>query len=467
MLNITASYTDLYQLTMSEAYFLSGKMNGTAVFDYFFRKLPFNGGYVIFSGLADLLKVLENLHFNEEDIHFLSYHGFDPDFLEYLKDFRFKGNIRSLHEGDVVFPTMPVLQVEADIIEAQIVETLLLNILNFQSLIATKARRIREVASDHVLIDFGMRRAQGFGSYFATRASIIGGFDLTSNVLAAKDFDIPVSGTMAHSFIQAYDDELTAFRAFSDTRPDDCVLLVDTYNTLQSGLPNAIKVANEMEVRGKRLKAIRLDSGDLAFLSKTCRKVLDKAGLQYVKIAASNQLNEYLIKSLLDQDAPIDIFGVGTNLVVGEPDAALDGVYKLCLYDNSPRIKLSENLSKITLPHRKQVFRVYNKEGVFRGADVISLQDENEIMEMHHPFDILKSMSIKNNEVEALLHPIMENGKRLEKDQSLKEIFTYSQKRFSLLPAECKRFDNPHEYKVGISPGLRKERDKLLKVHNH
>jgi nicotinate phosphoribosyltransferase len=355
-----------------------------------------------------------------------------------------------------------VLQVEGNIMEVQLIETLLLNILNFQTLIATKASRMRLAARGRQLIDFGLRRAQSTGGYYASRAAFIGGFDATSNVRAGRDFGIPVSGTMAHSYIESYDNELTAFRYFAEEQPSRCVLLVDTYDTLKSGLPNAIKVAHEMENKGDRLAGIRLDSGDLAYLSKRCREILDNAGLDYVKIAVSNQLDEYIIKSLLEQKAPIDVFGVGTSIVTGHPDSALDGVYKLAFADGKPRIKLSENVSKITLPHRKQVFRIVDDEGDFIGADAITQSDEEEVYIMHHPLFPLKSLSIKDNKKEPLMHKIMENGKRQLKPLSLSEIKDFSSERLRRLPAEFKRFNYPHQYKVGLSEKLRNERDRLV-----
>lgn len=462
MQKFTATYTDQYQLAMAQVYFKKGHREHRAVFDYFFRKLPFGGGYAIFAGLEDLLEIIENLRFSEEDIEYLKKQDFDDDFLEYLKNFKFKGSIYSVREGDVVFPTRPVLQVEANIIEAQIIETILLNLLNFQTLIATKASRIRLVAGDRMLLDFGLRRAQATGGYFATRAAIIGGFTGTSNVVAGRDFDIPVSGTMAHSFIQSYDDELEAFRNFAEGRPDGCVLLVDTYDTLKSGVPNAIKVAKEMEERGERLLAIRLDSGDLAYFAKESRKLLDEAGLEYVKIAASNQLDEYVIKSLLEQQAPIDVFGVGTNLVIGSPDAALDGVYKLSYFRKKPRIKISESIVKITLPHKKQVFRVKDRSGKCVGADVIGLAEEGKVDTMIHPFEPYKSMQIKDYEQEPLLKEVMKGGKSLIQKRKLTDIAEYSLQRLSELPIEYKRFNNPHIYKIGISPILKEERDRLI-----
>src|SRR5512133_880360 len=329
MINYTATYTDKYQLTMAQVYFLKGHVKTRAVFDYLFRRLPFNGGYAIFAGLEDLLKILTSLRFSKQDLDFLKELEFHSDFIKYLENFRFTGNIFSSREGDLVFPVRPVLQVEANIIEAQIIETVLLNILNFQTLIASKPSRMRQASEGRTLIDFGLRRAQGPGGYYASRAAYIGGFDGTSNVKAGLDYGIPVSGTMAHSFIESYDDELSAFMHFAEIQPHDCVLVVDTYDTLNSGLPNAITVARKMEEKGFHLSGIRLDSGDLAYLSKESRKRLDSEGLDYVKIAVSNQLDEFIIKSLIEQQAPIDVFGVGTSLVTGHPDAALDGVYKL------------------------------------------------------------------------------------------------------------------------------------------
>ncbi len=461
-MDITGTYTDLYQLTMSQVYFLSGRRDQPAIYDYFFRKLPFNGGYAVFAGLQDLLVMLENLRFEQDDLAFLKSQGLHPDFVDYLARFRFRGAIYSSPEGDLIFPTRPVLRVEASIIEAQLIETLLLNILNFQSLIATKASRMRQVAKERRLIDFGLRRAQGLGGYHASRAAIVGGFDATSNVRAAKDYAVPASGTMAHAFIQSYEDELTAFRHFAEARPDDCVLLVDTYDTLKSGVPNAIIVGREMEKKGRRLKGIRLDSGDLAYLAHRSRAMLDEAGLHEVKIAASNQLDEYVIKSLLDQQAPIDVFGVGTNLVTGQPDAAFDGVYKLAFADGRPLIKLSENVSKITLPHGKQVLRMFDRNGVFLGADAVILKEENGVGRMHHPFVPHQSLDLQQYRKEPLLHKVMENGRITADQPSLMEIANYCRSRLEMLPAEFKRFENPHIYKVGISTRLKAERDQLI-----
>lgn len=464
MLDFSASYTDLYQLTMAQVYFKT-KPEGTAVFDYYFRDNPFNGGYTIFAGLDNILDIIENLRFTDADIEYLKTHHFESDFLEYLREFRFHGSIYSVVEGDIVFPNRPILQVEGSIIEVQIVETVLLNILNFQTLIATKANRIRRSAGNRTLLDMGLRRAHATGGYFATRAAAIGGFDSTSNVKAAEDFNIPCSGTMAHSFIQSYGDELEAFRDFGKYRPKNCVLLVDTYNTLKSGVPNAIKVAKEMEERGDRLFGIRLDSGDLAYLSKKTRKMLDDNGLDYVKIVASNQLDEYVINSLNEQSAKIDVFGVGTNLVTGQPDAALGGVYKLSEYNGEPRIKLSENIIKVSLPSKKQVFRIIDENGMFFGADAVGLISEEKIDRMFHPFDSNKNLDLHSFKQEALLKSVMENGKRSLAKKTVAEIAEFTKERLKLLPVEYQRFQNPHIYKIGLSEKLKAQRDQLIAEH--
>lgn len=464
MIDYTGTYTDQYQLTMAQVYFLKGYQDHTAVFDYFFRAPPFKGGYAVFAGLDDLLDILANLRFDHVDLAFLQQQKMHPEFINYLKNFKFNGSVYSSQEGDIIFPTRPVLTIEAPIIEAQLIETLLLNILNFQSLIATKASRIRQVAGKRQLIDFGLRRAQGPGGYYASRAAIIGGFDASSNVRAGRDYHLPIAGTMAHSFIQSYDSELTAFREFSEIWPDNCNLLVDTYNTLTSGVPNAITIAKEMEKRGCRLKGIRLDSGDLAWLAKKARQMLDDAGLGYVKITASNQLDEFIVKNLLDQGAPIDAFGVGTNLVIGAPDAALDGVYKLAFVNNRPCIKLSDTLAKITIPYKKQVFRVLETDNTFC-ADVIALGTEKKPAMMYHPFEHSKSFSIKDYNLEPVLHKVMEKGQRLLASKPLNEIARYSQQRINQLPQEYKRFSNPHLYKVGLSEQLHQLRNQLIAEH--
>lgn len=464
-ITITGNYTDLYQLAMGQAFFRDGLAGKRACFDYFFRRFPFDGGYVVFAGLDDVLEALASWHFSSEDIDYLTARGFDPDYLGYLSKLRFRGDVHAPREGDVVFPNEPVLRVEATIIEAQLVETLILNLLNFESLIATKAARMRSVAGDGILSEFGLRRAHGPGGVLASRAAVIGGCDSTSNVLAAQKYGLRSEGTMAHSFIQWYGDELTAFGKFSEARPDATMLLVDTYDTLGSGVPNAITAAKDMEARGARLRAIRLDSGDLAFLSRRARKLLDQAGLGYVKIAASNQLDEYVIRSLRQQQAPIDIFGVGTSLATGRPDGALDGVYKLAVADGEPRIKVSENIAKVTLPGRKKIYRYFDDAGMLFGLDGIACADEAAPGRLIHPLDDRKSTRCRGIRGESLLAPVMQHGARVAERHSVEAIRSYCAQRLALLPAEYRRFENPHVYKVGISESLQKLRDDLRREH--
>ncbi len=462
MINYSGTYTDYYQLTMSQAYFLSEQRTQKAVFDYFFRSLPFGSGYAVFAGLDDLLEALEKLSFGKNEIDYLKDKGFHAEFLNYLKGFRFSGNVQSAREGDVVFPFVPIIQVEANIIEAQIIETLLLNILNFQTLIATKACRMRQAAGDHLLIEYGLRRAQGPGGIYASRASFIGGFNGTSNIMAGLAYGIPVSGSMGHSYIESHEDELSAFNHFSETQPDNCILLLDTYDTLRSGLPNAITTAKKMEEKGLRISGVRIDSGDLAFLSRECRTMLDSEGLNYIKISASNNLDEFIIKSLIDQKAPIDSFGVGTKLVTGNPDGALDGVYKLASSGGKPRIKLTENISKMTFPHKKQVLRILDNYGRFSGADAIVMFEEKDVEIIHHPLLPLKTLNVRKNMKEELLHTVMENGRRASQSRPLSDIARNCCERLEKLPSEYKRFDNPHTYKVSLSSRLLAERNRLV-----
>ncbi len=460
LLTRPAFYTDYYELTMAQGYFLSGRKDDLACFDYFFRDNPFDGGYVIFAGLSDLLQILENFKFHEDELDYLSDQGFHSEFLNFLRDFQLNIDLYSAKEGEIVFPNEPIVRVEGTVIEAQILETLLLNILNFESLIATKASRMKYAAEDRKVLDFGLRRAQGFGGIQASKAAIIGGVESTSNVYASFVHDIPASGTMAHSWIQAFDDELTAFRKYAEYYPDNCILLVDTYDTLQSGVPNAIKVAKELEEKGYQLKGIRLDSGDLAYFSRKARAQLDDAGLDYVKIAASNQLDERLIKSLLSQNAPIDLFGVGTRLVTGYDTPALDGVYKLSAINNKPKFKISENIEKITLPGRKKVLRYYDDKGRFYG-DGILLEEQQEVDTIYHPHYPAKHSTVTSFDSEPLLHPIIKNGDQLIDPPTPSESAKYAQEQLEKLSPEHKRFDNPHIYKVGISKKLMDLRDTL------
>lgn len=455
-----AIYTDFYELTMAQGYFLAGRKDEQACFDYFFRDIPFEGGYVIFAGLTDLLELLNDFRFQEDELNYLSEQGFRDEFLSYLRNFELSVDIQAVKEGEVVFPRTPLLRVEGSIIETQILETLILNILNFESLIATKASRMKYAAGDHKVLDFGLRRAQGFGGMQASKAAHIGGVEATSNVYSSFMHGIPASGTMAHSWIQSFEDELTAFRKYAEYYPDECILLVDTYSTLESGLPNAIKVAKELEEQGYRLKGIRLDSGDLAYFSRKARQQLDDAGLEYVKIAVSNQLDERLIKSLLTQDAPIDLFGVGTRLVTGNESPALDGVYKLASVNNEPKLKVSENIEKTTLPGRKKVMRYTDSGGTFYG-DAILLEENDPGQTIHHPFYPAKHADVSALNAEALLHEIVRDGNLLIDLPTPAESAQYARQRLQKLNPEHKRFDNPHIYKVGISKKLMDLRDSL------
>jgi nicotinate phosphoribosyltransferase len=461
LLDQTELYTDYYELTMAQGYFLSGRKDETATFDYFFREIPFDGGYVVFAGLTDLLNHLKQLRFHDDSIDYLRKQGFQESFLEYLADFSFTGDLHAVKEGEIVFPNEPIVRVTGSIIETQLIETFLLNLLNFESLIATKASRMRLMAGDRKLIDFGLRRSQGLGGILASRASIIGGFEATSNVYAARKFDIPASGTMAHSWIQSFDSELEAFQKFAELYPENSILLVDTYDTLESGVPNAIKVGKALEEEGHQLKGIRLDSGDLAYFARESRKMLDEAGMEYVKIAASNQLDEYVIRSLLDQQAPIDVFGVGTRLVTGDKSPALDGVYKLSQLNGQPKLKLSENIEKQTLPAQKQIYRFFDNQGLFYG-DAVTLTDEQAPNRFYHPHIPNKNASLANYSGVPLLTQVMQNGRVTDGLPTITEASDYAKTRLKQLPSEYKRFDNPHIYKVGISKELMDTRDQLL-----
>jgi nicotinate phosphoribosyltransferase len=456
-----ALYTDFYQLTMAQGYFLAGRQNTPATFDFFYRENPFQGGYVIFAGLSDLLQFLGEMRFESEDLEYLASLGLRKEFLAYLKTFKFRGSVFSVREGEVIFPLEPVVRVDGNIIETQIIETVLLNVLNFESLIATKASRIRSVVGNRNVVDFGLRRAQGLGGIHASKAAIIGGLDATSNVYSAFEFGLETSGTQAHSWIQSYDDELTSFRKFAEYYPDRCILLVDTYNTLRSGLPNAITVAKELEAKGFRLIGVRLDSGDLAYLSKKARQMLDDAGLPYVKIVVSNQLDEYLIRSLLQQGAPIDSFGVGTRLITGNGSPSLEGVYKLSMCDGKARLKFSENYSKVTLPGLKKVLRFRNGEGMF-SADAIVLETESSVDRIVHPLFPDQHSNLGSCTAELLVKKVMEKGESLDKPSLPREASLYARERLAFLSDEHKRFEFPHTYKVGISKQLMDLRSNIV-----
>ncbi len=460
-------YTDFYELTMAQGYFFQGLHREPAVFDYFFRRMPCNSGYVIFAGLGDLLDALERFRFTDEQLAWLKSQGFKEKFLDFLRDFRFGGTIIAPREGEVIFNNEPVLSVKGNIVETQLIESLLLNFLNFESLVATRAARIETVLKPgQSFSDFGLRRAQGLASLQASRAAVIGGAVSTSHTEAARTFDMKAVGTMAHSWVQTFDDELTAFRKYVEIYPDNAVLLVDTYNTLKSGIPNAITVAKELEQKGFRLRAIRIDSGDMAYLSRKARQMLDEAGLEYVKIISSNSLDEYLIRSLNLQGAELDMFGVGTRLVTSYQCPALDGVYKLACFNGEPRLKISEDIAKISLPGEKELWRVYDENGMFY-RDAIILSDENidETVTIYHPDYRFKNTRIDGLHKENLRRVVMENGKALAVERNVYAIAEYRRERMQKLSDEMKRFENPHIYKVGISEKLFNLRQTLIQNH--
>jgi nicotinate phosphoribosyltransferase len=453
-------YTDLYELKMAQGYYLTGRAEEPACFDYFFRKAPFAGSYVIFSGLRTLFERIEYLKFGSADLNYLQSIGFKKEFLEFLSSFTFNGTIYSPEEGDLVFPKEPIVRVEGSLLETQLLETLLLNTLNFESLIATKASRIRCAAADKHVSEFGLRRAQSFGGLYASRASIIGGADSTSNVLAGKLYGCEVSGTVAHSWIQSFSSEHEAFSAYAKQFPEHCVLLVDTYNTIESGIPNAIKVAIDLKEKGYALNGVRLDSGEMVSLSKISRQMLNEAGLKDVKIIVSNQLDEFVIEELLEKGAPIDVFGVGTSLATGSPDAALDGVYKLSYCNGLPKLKLSEVDHKITWPGHKKVIRFENDRGEMIADGVFLKDEEIDILQIGstNSSSFLSSGTTK----QELLKLSWDKGKSLLENKNLPEIREFSLHQISKLPKKYKRLKKSTAYPVGFSNKLISLRQQLV-----
>ncbi len=459
-----AMLTDFYELTMMQGYFLQGH-NPQAVFEMFFRRAPFNGGFSVFAGLETLLKSIVDFCFDAEDLDYLSKQKvFRKEFLDYLADFQFRGEINAMEEGTLVFPNEPLIRVKAPLIEAQLLESLLLNIVNFQTLIATKAARIYLASEEGEILEFGMRRAHGVnGALGATRAAFIGGVSGTSNTLAGKLFDIPVKGTMAHSWIMSFESELVAFEKYAEVYPDDCILLIDTYDTLKSGLENAIKIGKNLQEKGHDSFGVRLDSGDLEYLSKRVRGRLDQAGLKKAKIAASNELDEGIIHQLITEKAPIDIWGVGTHLVTAKSDPALTGVYKLMAKEVdgkfSPTIKLSNNPEKISDPGIKQVHRFYNGAGS-PIADFIALEGEELKVgppyRFYHPRYPYRFLDVgEYQRIEPLLSPVMEEGKILADFPDLRTIQKRTKNNLQTLDDTYKRLINPHVYKVSLSEKLK------------
>ncbi len=469
---------DFYELTMGNGYLKNGFYKKTAYFDVFFRTVPDGGGFAIAAGLEQIIEYIKQLHFTDEDIDYLrSKKQFDEAFLNYLKEFRFTGDIYAVPEGTPIFPNEPILTVKAPAIEAQLIETYLLLAINHQSLIATKANRIVRAAQGRPVLEFGSRRAQGFdGAVIGARASYIGGCNGTACTLADELYGVPAGGTMAHSWVQMFDTEYEAFKTYCELYPHNATLLVDTYNTLKSGVPNAIRAFKEVLLpQGITDFAIRLDSGDISYLSKKARKMLDDAGLTQCKIVASNSLDEYLIRDLMVQGAKIDIFGVGERLITAKSTPVFGGVYKLVAMEDRegqiiPKIKVSENTAKITNPHFKKVYRYYDKESGKALADELCLY--NEIIGEEQPRTIFdpnatwKTKTLTDFKVKELLVPVFKNGECVYESPSLGDIQAYCARQVELLWDEVKRFENPHTYYVDLSEKLWKVKQELLTRQN-
>jgi nicotinate phosphoribosyltransferase len=471
MRNLTL-LTDMYELTMVGGYLISGKENQRANFDYFFRKIPDEGGYCIAAGLEQVIDYIRNIRFTSEDLAYLEGLGVFPEkVFRYLEQFHFTGDLFAVPEGTIIFPHEPIIRVTAPLPEAQFIESALLNIMNFQTLIATKASRVCTAAEGDPVIEFGLRRAHGPDAAIgAARAAFIGGAQGTSNVLAGKLFDIPVRGTVAHSWVESFPSEIDAFRAYCQVYPEDCLLLVDTYDTLKSGVPNAIKIGKELRAKGNgELKGIRLDSGDLAYLSKEARKMLDREGFEGVKIFASSDLDEWIIESIKRQGGRIDTWGVGTKLVTAYSTPALGGVYKLTAIEEKgrmqPKIKLSDNPEKITNPGLKKVIRFFDDSNLMRG-DIMFLEEElleSKPLRGYHSIipNISKVYPLQFSRQELLV-PIFQGGRLVYPLPSLKKIQENRRRNLEQLGFEFKRFKNPHIYHVSLSKQLMKTKKDLL-----
>lgn len=466
--------TDFYELTMANSYFELGRKDEIAYFDFFFRSIPDNGGYAIFAGLEQVIEYIENLSFESDEIEYLrSKKIFNEEFLEYLKNFKFRGSIYSFQEGYPIFPGEPVITVRGPLIDCQIIETSLLLTVNHQSLIATKSSRIVEAAKGRQVMEFGARRAHSYdAANYGARAAYIAGVDGTSNTYLDFQLGIPALGTMAHSYVQSFDTEYEAFLAYATTYPDDTLLLVDTYDTLRQGIPNAIKVHNEyLKPRGKYLKGIRIDSGDLTYLTKKAREMLDKAGLTETKITVSNSLDEYLITSLIQQGAQIDSFGVGERLITARSEPVFGGVYKLVAIEDEkgvivPKIKISDNVAKTTTPAFKQVYRFFDENNKAI-ADVVTLHDE--VIDTSKPYLLFdpdhpwKQKLVTNYKVEPLMIPIYVDGKLVYERPTLDQIRKTKQREMNRLWDEVKRLEYPHQYYVDLSKPLWDLKQGLIK----
>ena len=471
---------DFYELTMSQCYFNSDAKDKIVSFDLFYRKNPDNGGYAVFAGLEEIIGFIQNLHFSDEDIAYLrSLHTFSEPFLDYLRHFIFTGDVYAVKEGTPVFPYEPLIRVRARLIEAQILETAMLLVVNHQTLIATKAKRIVRAAQGRAIMEFGARRAHNFyAANYGARAAYISGAAGTATTYAGQKFDIPVLGTMAHSFIQSFDSEYEAFLAYAKTFPNSCTVLLDTYDTLRSGLPNAIRLAKEyLEPNGHRLAGVRIDSGDMAYLSKKIREALNANGMNDTKIVVSNSLDEYLIQSLISQGAQIDSMGVGENLVCSKSTPVFGGVYKLSsVMENGemiPKIKISENIEKVTNPGFKKLYRIYDKESGKAIADLMTLYEEQidseKDLTIYHQMNTWKNKTLKGGSymLRDLLEPIFIDGKLVYDVPKLQEIRSYSESEFAKLWDEVLRFEYPQVYYVDLSERLLKLKLSMLEDIKH
>ena len=470
---------DFYELTMGNGYFRNGYKDRITYFDVFFRKVPDQGGFAIAAGLEQLIDYIENLHFSEEDIAYLRGRNlFCEEFLDYLKDFRFTGDIYAIPEGPPVFPREPLVVVRAPSIEAQLIETFTLLTINHQSLIATKANRICRAANGRTVLEFGSRRAQGAdAAIIGARAAYIGGCAGTACTISDQLYGVPAGGTMAHAWVQMFDTEYEAFKTYCETYPTNATLLVDTYNTLKSGVPNAIRAFNEvLRPMGISKCGIRLDSGDMAYLSQKARKMLDEAGWPECQISVSNSLDERLIQNLFLQGAQIDMFGVGERMITAKSEPVFGGVYKLTAVENEkgeiiPKIKCSENVEKITIPHFKKVYRLYNKDNGKAIADYMTVHDEvvdeNEPLMLFDPYATWKTKNVCNFQARELLVPVFLNGKKVYESPALKDIQTYCKQQVNTLWDEIKRFDNPQTYYVDLSQKLWDIQQELLRKNRN
>lgn len=466
--------TDFYELTMGKGYLDDGKADKIVYFDAFFRNVPEQGGYAIMAGLEQVIDYLANLNFTEEDLKFLSGYGFDDKFIDYLRNFKFTCDVWAVPEGTPIFPREPLIKVRGPALQAQLLETALLCTINHQTLIATKTARIVRAAEGRPIMEFGARRAQGFdASVLGARAAYIADAAGTSCTICGQQFDIPLSGTMAHSWVMLYDDEFEAFKAYAESYPDKCLLLVDTYDVLKSGIPNAIRCAHEvLEPMGKRLLGIRIDSGDLTYMTQKARKMLDEAGLTDCKITVSNALDEYLIRDLISQGACIDSFGVGERLITSKAEPVFGGVYKIAAVEDEngnviPKMKISETTAKVTTPCDKEIVRFYDKDTGKALADVLFVKGEpipdGEPYEIFDPVETWKAKTLTNYTTKRILVEIFRNGELVYDRPSISEIRNYCTKQLDTLWDAVKRFENPHNYYVDLSPKLWQIRDDILR----